>query len=115
MALRQLRLPLEQLADLGLHQLLVEHLAAGDAVDLRAQRRDAVLIGLLQARLARRGRVDQVVPEHEVGGREQIADGHCGERRAGDGGQPGTDLEMTDIVAARDDDRVRLLAPAEDR
>ena len=46
-ALRQLRLPFKKLADLGFHQLLVEHLAAGDAVDLRAQRRDAVFVGLL--------------------------------------------------------------------
>ena len=105
-----LRLALEQFADLGLHQLLVEHLAAGDAVDLRAQRRDAVLIGLLQARLPRGRGVDQVVPEHEIGGREQVADGDRRERRAGERGKPRSDLEMADVVAARDDDRVRFLA-----
>ena len=115
MALCQLRLPFDKLADLRFHQLLVEHLPAGDAVDLRAQRRDAVLVSLLKARLPRSGRVDQVVPEHEVGSRKQVADGHRRERRTANGDQPRMDLEMTDVVAARDDDRVRFLAPAEDR
>ena len=115
MALPDLGLPLDQLADLCLHQLLVEHLPAGDAVDLRAQRRNAVLICLLQARLPRRCSVDQVVSEHEVGRRQKIADGYCGEGRADGGDQPRTDLEMTDIIAPRNDDRVRFLAPAEDR
>ena len=36
-------------------------------------------------------------------------------RRAGEGDQPRPDREMPDVVAARDDDRVRFLAPAEDR
>ena len=115
MAPRQLRLPFEQLADLGFHQLLVEHLPAGDAVDLRTQRRDAVFVSLLQTRLPRCRRVDQIVSQHEVGGRQQVADGHCRECRTGEGDQPRMDLEMTDVIAARDDDRVRFLAPAEDR
>ncbi len=114
-ALGEPGLAFEQLADLGFHQLLVEHLPAGDAVDLRAQRRDAVLIGLLQACLPRRRGVDQIVPEHQIGGREQgsrcaiAAKAEPASRR-----QPRPDLEMTDIVAARDDDRVRFSAPAED-
>ena len=115
MACRQLRLPVQQLADLVLHQLLVEQLAAGDAVDLGAQRRDAILVGLLHARLARRAGADQVVAQDEVGGGEQVADGDREQRRAGEGGEPRPDGEMPDLVAARDDDRVRLFTPAEYR
>ena len=71
MALAELALALEQFADLGFHQLLVEQLAAGDAVDLRAQCRDAVLIGLLHARLPGGGGADQIVAQHQIGGRQR--------------------------------------------
>src|SRR5690606_25738375 len=114
-ALRQLRLSLQQLADLGFHKLLVEHLPAGDAVDLCAQRRDTILIGLLQARLTRHRRVDQVVSEDQVGRGEQVADGHCCKRRSPDDNQPWMNLEMADVVAARDNYRVRFFPSAEDR
>ncbi len=71
-ALRQLAIcRVEQLGDLGLHQLLVEQLAAGDAIDLRAQCRDAVLVGLLHARLARRRGADQIVAQDQIGGCKQ--------------------------------------------
>ena len=113
MALGQLRLARQQLAHLALHQLLVEQLAAGDAVDLGAQRGNAVLVGLLHARLAGRRGAEQVVAQHQVAGRQEVADGHRRERRAGQGGDPRADREMPDLVAARDDDRVRLPAPAE--
>ena len=61
----------QKFGDLGFHHLLVEHLAAGDAVDLRAQRRDAVLIGVLHARLPRDGGADQIVAQHEIGGGQE--------------------------------------------
>ena len=109
----KLRLPLEEFGDLLLHQLLVEQLAAGDAVDLRTQRRDAVLIGLLDARLASRARPDQVVAQDEVGGGEKVADGNREECGAGNCGDPRPNGEMPDVVAAGDDDRVRLFTPAE--
>ena len=51
-ALLQRRLPLQQLLELLLELLLVEQLPAGDAVDLRAQFGDAVLVGELHFRLA---------------------------------------------------------------
>ena len=112
---RQLGLAVEQLGDLLFHQLLVEQLAAGDAVDLRPQRRDAVFIGLLDARLARRAGADQIVAQNEIGGGEQIADGDRQQRRAAKCGKPRPDGEMPDIVAMRDDDGVWLFTPAEYR
>ena len=113
MAQGQLRLSLQQFAYLCFHKLLVEQLPAGDAVDLRAQRRDAVLISLLHARLPRRGRPDQVVAQHEIGGSHQVA--HCerGKCRAGKHRQPGSKGEVLDVVAAGDDHHMRLFAPAE--
>ena len=50
----QRRLPAQDLLELLLELLLVEQLAAGDAVDLRAQFRDAVLVGELLLLLAAR-------------------------------------------------------------
>ena len=113
-ALRQLRLALEQLSDLGLHQLLVQHLSVGDAVDLGAQCRDAVFVGLLQTRLAGRSSADEVVPEDKVGCGEQVAYRDGGEGGAEKGRQPGSDREVTDLIAARNDDRVGLSAFSED-
>ena len=115
MPCRKLGLAIEQLGDLVLHQLLIEKLAAGDAIDLCAQRRDAVLVGLLDARLARRRGADQVVAQDEIGGGKQITDGNRQKRRATKCNQPRPDREMPDRVAMRDDDGVGLFAPAEYR
>src|SRR5262249_41008367 len=111
----ELGLPFQQLGNLVLHELLVEELTAGDAVDLRPQRRDAILIGLLHASLARQVRTDQVIAQHEVGCREQVADGDRKERRSCERGQPGPDREMPYLIAAGDDDRMGFFTPAEDR
>ena len=113
MAGGKLRLAVQEFGDLLLHQLLVEQLAAGDAVDLGAQRRNAVLVGLLDARLASRARADQVVAQDEVGGGKKVADGNREQRRAGERGDPRPNGEVPDVVAARNDDRVRLFTPAE--
>src|SRR5690606_19779639 len=73
MSLGQLRLALQKLAHLALHELLVEQLAAGDAVDLRAQGGNPIFIGLLHPRLPRNRGADQVVAQDEVGGGEQVS------------------------------------------
>ena len=62
----KLCLALKQFADLGFHELLVKHLAAGDAIHLRTKRGDAVLIRLLQPRLTSGGRTDEVIPQDQV-------------------------------------------------
>jgi len=110
-----LGLALDQFADFGFHQLLVEQLAAGDAVDLTAQRRNTVFVGLLHARLPRRGRADEVVAQHQIGGCEKVAHRNGGERRAGQACNPWTQGEVPDFIASGDDDGVRLLALAEYR
>ena len=112
-ALCQLRLAFEQFADLGFHQLLVEHLATGDAVDLCAQCRYPVFISLLQARLACRSSADQIVPQHQIGRGEKVADGDRCQGRAEERCKPWADGEVTDLVAARNDDGVRLAASSE--
>ena len=61
------RLFAHELIELLLELLLIEQLAAGDAVDLRAQFGDAVLIGELHLRLARDQPLQHVVVEGEIG------------------------------------------------
>ena len=111
----KLGLAVEEFGDFLLHQLLVEQLAAGDAVDLGAQRRNAILIGLLHACLPRRGGADEIVAQHEVGRRQQIAYGNRRQRRAYERGKPGAYGEMPYLIAPGDDDRVGFSASAEDR
>ena len=114
MALGKRKLLLHQLLDLLLHDLLVEELAAGDAIDLRAQRGDAVLVVMLHAGLACHGGADQVVAQDEIGGGGKVADGeHAGKAEA-DGGHPGADGHVTDLVAACQDHDMPLRALSED-
>ena len=61
------RLPLQQRFELLLELLLIEQLPAGDAVDLRAQFGDAVLIGELHLGLAADQAGEHVVAEGEIG------------------------------------------------
>ena len=56
-----------ELLELLLELLLVEQLPAGDAIDLRAQLGDAVLVGELLLGLARDQPVEHVVAEGEIG------------------------------------------------
>jgi hypothetical protein len=95
--------------------LLIEQLAAGDPVDLCAQRRDAVLIGLLKPCLAGDRGADQVVAQDQIGSGEQIADGKGGDDRAGKRGHPRPDGEVAYLVASGDDDRMRFGPFAEHR
>jgi hypothetical protein len=109
----QLALPFQKLCELGFHQMLIEQLAAGDPVDLRAQHGDAVFISLLHARLARRVGADQIVAQDQIGGGGEIADRHGRNDRPRQRGHPRPDGEMADLVATRDDDCVRFAAFSE--
>ena len=76
----QRRLPLEQCVELLLELLLVEQLPAGDAVDLRAQFGDAVLIGELHFRLAADQPRQHVLAEGEIGAGRDRPDRHHHQR-----------------------------------
>ncbi len=115
MALGELRLPGQQFGNLALDELLVENLPARDAVDLRAQGRDAVFIGLLHAGLPRGRGAEQIVAQHQIRSGKQIADRHRSHHRAHEGGEPRPYDEVPDFVAAGDDDGVRFSTSAEDR
>ena len=115
MAQRKLVLAGEKFRNLALDGLLIEKLTACDAVHLRAQRGDAVLVGLLHARLSRRGGADQIVAQDQVRGCKQVADRNGRQSRADQRRHPRTNGKVTDFIAARDDDRMGLLAVAENR
>ena len=68
-ALVEHRLPPQDLLELLLVLLLVEKLAAGDAVDLCAQLGDAILVAELHVGLPRDESRQHVLAEGEVGGR----------------------------------------------
>ena len=63
----QRRLPLQQRAEFLFELFLVEQLPAGDAIDLRAQFRDTVLIGELHFRLPSDQAGEHAVAEGEIG------------------------------------------------
>ena len=75
-ALLERRLAAHQIVELLLELLLVEQLAAGRAVDLRAQFGDAVLIGELLLGLMRDQGAQHVVAKGEIGGRGNRPAGH---------------------------------------
>ena len=100
------RLLADEVRELGLEGLLVEKLAAGQAVDLGPQGRDPVLVGLLLPGGAGERGGEKVVAEDEVAGRQDV---EAGEDDAGEGergGDPRPDGESANIVAAGDDDPV---------
>lgn len=103
-----------QLLDLAFDDLLVEQLAAGDAVDLGAKGGDAVLVVVLHAGLARHGRADQVVAQHEIGGGGEVADREHAGKAERDRRHPGADGHVTNLVAARQDHDMLLRAFSED-
>ena len=72
----QRRLLAHDLIELLLELLLVEQLAAGDAVDLRAQFGDAVFIGELHFGLACNEPLEHVVVEREIGAGHDRPAGH---------------------------------------
>ena len=82
------RLARSELVDLRLDVLLVEELPAGQPVDVRAQGRDTVLIGVLHARLPRdRGR-EQVIAKDEVPGSADVSRGRPRPQRGPGPDQP---------------------------
>ena len=97
-----------QLVDFFLHHLLIQQLARGDAVHLGAQRRDAVFIFVLHARLPRHRRADQVVAQDEIGSGKQVTDGHGAGDTDTQRRHPRPDRHMPDLVAAGENQDMRL-------
>ena len=56
----------------GLDRFLIEKLAAGQPVDVGAERGDAIFIGVLHPRLARDRCREKVVAENEIAGGGEI-------------------------------------------
>ncbi len=103
-------LPAGEPLEVGLDGVLVEELAAGEPVDVGAQRRDAVLVGVLHAGLARERGGEDVVAEEKIAGGGEV-DG--GEKTGGDGDadrHPAVDGEGAHALAMGDDDAVRRFA-----
>ena len=103
----------EQAVHLGVEGLLVEELAAGQPVDVGAERRNPVLVGLLHPALAGDGRGKQVVAEDEVARRGEIEDGEEDTDDRNAARKPGPDRKRADVLSASDDDAVRRLAAGE--
>ena len=92
--------------NLGLHRLLVEQLAGGDAVDARAQGGDTVLVFVLHAGLADERAGNEILAEGEIGRRTDIA---CHEGAEQDGGkdqQVGRDAVFSNLAVGGDGDPV---------
>ena len=96
-ALLQHALLAHDLFELLFELLLIQQLARGDAVDLRAQFRDAVLIGELHVRLAGDQPLQHVVMKGEIGAGQHRPAGH--DHEAGDD-EPEGDRSETDLAAA---------------
>ena len=105
----------QKLAQLAGHLLLVDQLAAGDAVELGTQRRNAILVGFLKAGLAGRDGPDQVVTQHQVAGGQQIERPEQEQGAAAQRHQRGPHREAADLLAAGDDHRMRRPCLAECR
>ncbi len=93
-ALLECGLSLQQCVEFLLELLLVEQLAAGDAVDLRAQLGDAVFVGELHLRLAGDEAGEHVVVEGEIGSGHDRPDAHDHQRADHDPEQHGTDAHL---------------------
>ena len=108
-ALLQGRLPLQQCVELFLELFLVEQLAAHDAIDLRAQFGDAVLIGKLHLGLPSDQAGEDIVAKREIAaGRDRPGPHH--HKRANH--DPECDRSDANLVSGVRE-RVALLAAVE--
>ena len=92
----QRRLPLQQAVEFFLELLLVEQLAAHDAVDLRAQFGDAILIGKLHLGLPADQPREDIVAKCEIGAGRDGPDGHDDKRADHD---PERDRPYADLMS----------------
>ncbi len=86
------------------HDLLVEKLARGDAVDLRTQRRDPVFIFMLDTRLPGNRCAQKVVAQDQIGRRAEISHCQCRGHRNAQSRHPRLDRQMPNLVARCQDE-----------
>ena len=108
-ALLQRRLPLEQRVELFLELFLVEQLATHDAIDLRAQFGDTVLIGKLHLGLPSDQAGEDIVAEREIAAGRDRPGRHHHKRANHD---PECDRSDADLVSGVRE-RVAILAAVE--
>ena len=90
----QCSLPAQDRIELLLELLLIEELPAGNAIDLRAQFRDAILIGDLHMRLTRDQAGEHIVAEGKIASRQQRPRGHDDKRADHDPERQRTDPHL---------------------
>ncbi len=103
---REGKLLFKEFFDLFLNDLLVEKLAAGDAVDLGAKSRNPVLVVVLHACLPCHGGADEIVAQNQIGGGEKVTDREDAEERQCQRRHPRADRHMPDPVATGEDQNV---------
>ena len=97
-ALLQYRLPLQQRVEFLLELFLVEQLPAGDAIDLRAQFGDAVLISELHLGLAPDQSGEHVLVECKISSGGDRPDRHDHQRADHDPERDGADADLASAV-----------------
>ena len=113
MAAANFLLPLKQGVEAVLQCMFVQQLTAGNSVNLRAQRRNAILIGIAHFRLARIGGEHQVVTEEQVGRCGEVDDREQNNKTNERSGHPRPICEIVNPVTARQRNRMSgpCLAP----
>lgn len=103
----------QQLLDLFFHHLLVEELPAGDAIDLRPQRRDSIFVFVLHTCLAGDRPADEIVAQDQIGCGGEIADAADAGKGYGHCRHPRANRHVANLVATRQYQNVIFLTFSE--